>query len=256
MPNATKTFGYSSKDITALELAISAERLQPYIVRAGGSKVKAIYVYERNTAISEALYGITQAMEIALRNSIHRTMTAAHGPMWFDQVGLLDEPQVERVKEAKAELREKRTISSGGLVAQLSLGFWTSLLAARCERSLWVPHLHKAFPNAVILKRDKEGVESRITLSRSQVFDQLESVRKLRNRIAHHEPILKMDLPTRYSEVLQALSWICPISAEWVRSTNCFKQRFHEKPLTYAAPKLPPIAESPRPGMPLGPIKT
>src|ERR1035438_10855520 len=68
MANPVKTFGYAANEIIALELALSPERLQPYIARAGGSRAKAILIYERNTALSEALYGVTQAAEVGLRN--------------------------------------------------------------------------------------------------------------------------------------------------------------------------------------------
>src|ERR1700692_4682724 len=100
MSSTSKTFGYEPKDITALELALSPERLQPYVARAGGSRAKAILIYERNTALSEALYGVTQATEVGLRNSIHRVLCAAYGAMWFDHI-TLEEIQAEKVSTAK-----------------------------------------------------------------------------------------------------------------------------------------------------------
>ncbi len=250
MAPPAKVFGYAVNDIIALELALSPERLQPYVTRAGGSRTKAILVYERNTALSEALYGVTQATEVALRNSIHRVLSTAYGPMWFDAVALED-IQAQKVATAKFEIgHSRRAITPGGLVAELNLGFWTSLISTRYEKVLWVPHLHKSFPHAVIQKRDSNGVLSLSPISRADIFDQLERIRTLRNRIAHHESVLKMDLPKLYSETLSALRWVCPTSAEWVRCTNCFPQRLHEKPLAYAPLKLPAPPIAPTPGMP------
>jgi hypothetical protein len=245
------SFTYAHNELAALELAISPERLQPYVARAGGSRHKAILIYERNTALSEALYGVTQATEIALRNAIHRVLAVPHGSMWFESVGLED-AQLAKVADAKYEIdRNRRIATPGAIIAELSLGFWTSLISTRYEKSLWVPYLHKAFPHALRANPDKGDATSFSRISRAEIFEQLESVRTLRNRIAHHESILKLDLTKLYSVTLEALKWVCPTSADWVRATNCFPRRLHEKPLSYAPPKFPSSAASPSPGMPL-----
>jgi hypothetical protein len=177
-------------------------------------------------------------------------LCAAYGSMWFDHVKLED-IQTDQIGKAHYEVgRNGRTVTPGAMVAELNLGFWTSLISTRYEKTLWVPHLYKAFPYAVIDKRDAKGTVSSVPISRATIFDQLERIRSLRNRIAHHEPILKFDLSKLYSETLEALKWVCPITAEWVRSTNCFPQRLHEKPLSYPAPKLPPPPRAPTPGLP------
>ena len=103
MANPVKAFAYAANEIIALELALSPERLQPYIARAGGSRAKAILIYERNTALSEALYGVTQAAEVGLRNSIHRVLCTAYGPMWFDNF-TLEDIQAEKITAAKYEI--------------------------------------------------------------------------------------------------------------------------------------------------------
>jgi len=250
MASSAKSFQYEAKHIEALELSLSSERLRPYILRAGGSRLRAILIYERNTALSEALYGVTQAAEVALRNAIHRVLSVVYGQMWFYKVGL-EGPQSEKVSKAEFEIsNDCRTVTPSAIVAELNLGFWTSLISTRYEKVLWVPHLHKAFPFAVVEKRERDGSMSSVKLTRAEIFEQLERIRTLWNRIAHHEPILKLGLDGLYSQTLNALKWICPVSAEWVRATNCFPQRFHEKPLSYAAPKLAPPPQVPRPGMP------
>ena len=234
-----RVFPYDAANVTALELAISAERLHPYIIRAGGSRVNAILLYERNIALSEALYGVIQGIEIALRNVLHRQLSSSpYGAMWFDTAPL-GSTQAARVIEAKAKLfRDGCGLTPGALVAELSFGFWTALLAKGYEKTLWVPHLYRAFPHA--------GNKNRF-----DIHEQLVEIRTLRNRIAHHEPILKLDLPRFFTKTLTALEWICPVSAKWVRSTSCFHQRLHEKPLKYDPPKLPPQPAPPMPGRPI-----
>ena len=247
MGQPVNNFQYLPIEIEALELALSSERMAPYVRRAGGSRHKAVLLYERNTALSESLYGIIQAFEIALRNAIHRGLSPSLGAMWFDCIPGIEEPQERQILEAKADLeKNQRVLTPGAIIAELNLGFWTSLISARYEKTLWVPYLHKSFPNAI---KQMPG-KSPAPLSRSEIFDQLERIRNLRNRIAHHEPILKLDLKRLYSETLGATRWICATTANWVHHTNSFNQKFHEKPLSYEPPKLPEEAPRPTPGIP------
>ena len=102
------------------------------------------------------------------------------------------------------------------MVPELSFGFWTSLIAKRYEKLYWVPYLHKCFPGAVERKLDASGNLKVIAVD----------LRKLRNRIAHHEPIIDFDLAKEYAQIIETISWICPTTSAWVSSTHCFQQRW------------------------------
>jgi hypothetical protein len=82
-------FNYDAKVLATLERYISAERLAAYVSYARGDKWVAIRLYERNTEISEALYGVIQALEITLRNAIHNILSDQLGsPEWYESFGL------------------------------------------------------------------------------------------------------------------------------------------------------------------------
>jgi hypothetical protein len=68
-----------------LESALSKERLDTYreILPDGTSFIDVISIYNANTAVSEALMGSIQIMEISVRNSIHRQIAKAYGPEWY-----------------------------------------------------------------------------------------------------------------------------------------------------------------------------
>lgn len=84
------------------------------------------------------------------------------------------------------------------MVAELSFGFWTTLLNRKYEGIFWPRLLEETFPHLVASKR------TRATLSK-----RFEKIRRLRNRVFHHEPIWKFeDLETRHSEILETLGWI------------------------------------------------
>jgi hypothetical protein len=140
-------FVYNPDALGNLERAIARDRLAPYLADSKGDLGQAILMYELNTLFCQGLYGVLQPLEIIFRNSLHRTISVGTGKSnWYD-FSLLRTREYESVKEAKANiLRRSAAITPGRVVAELTFGFWTRLVSAEYEKTLWVPHLHKAFP--------------------------------------------------------------------------------------------------------------
>lgn len=143
--------------------------------------------------------------EVALRNALDQQLTATWVD-WMDSVGpLLSERAQEAIQ--KARQRAARGGDSGNREAvrsQLSLGFWVYLLSGSYEQRLWVPSLRHAFPELYPARR-------------SIVFRMAHRMLVLRNRIAHHELITRIDIQERLDGTLTLLGWIDPELAEWVR---------------------------------------
>jgi hypothetical protein len=217
-------FSYQTGEIDALERSLSVERFSGYVRSANGDRALAIRLYERNTRLSESLYGVVQGLEICLRNAVDRIFRSAYGPDWYDHMPTLMYPLPQKLADAKQSiLRHGKLLTPGRVVAELSFGFWTALFGRKYETRLWVPHLHKAFPNAI---RPTASRKKSIAMDRADVAHRLESVRQLRNRIAHHEPILHYKLDSEYCKILEATGWICPITAAWVGVTSSFPERY------------------------------
>lgn len=209
-------FAYSDQELDALEHGISKDRLAPYLALAGGEKKQALKFYERNTLLSEALYGPLQALEVVTRNAIHRELTKIHGANWFADGSTLAPILAFEQREKLAEAREalaakKKQMTPGRVVAELNFGFWVSVCSKHYLVNLFIPCLRRAF---------RQG------LSRAVIFDRLDRLRILRNRVAHHESIIARDLKEDYRNTVEAISWVCPISSRWVESTSCFMTRF------------------------------
>jgi hypothetical protein len=208
-------FAYSDQEIASLELTLSSDRLRSYLIHSQGDMVAAIHLYEHNCDLSEALYGVLQGLEVALRNSIHTTLSANLGNVaWYDHIALLRQ-ELEALQKAKSKLTfYRRPHTPGRVISELSFGFWTALCSRPYSQSLWIPHLHKAFPH----KR----------LGHRVAYARLEAIRKLRNRVAHHEPILNRDLEQDYRDIIETVSWICPTTALWLRHTASFEERYEK----------------------------
>ncbi|HEV7367646.1 hypothetical protein [Arenibaculum sp.] len=202
--------------LSALEVSLSPERMATYIAAAGGDREKAIRLYTWNTAVSAAFYGPLQGLEVAVRNAMHRQISATYGPNWYDNPQCrLDAGALNRVAGAKADLgREGYPVDPPHVVAALAFGFWVSLLGrggymadaratrANYEMSLWRPALHRAFPH--------------VRKSRADVHRPLDYLRTFRNRIAHHEPIFGRHLVADYASILEVAGWICPSTRDWI----------------------------------------
>jgi hypothetical protein len=217
MPDSQPPFQYTDDVLRVFEKYLSPERLASYYALARGNRWVGIQLYERNTELSEALYGVIQGLEITLRNAIHNTMTAALGtPDWYDRFAW-DASELAAVQKAKEKIQEKLlSITPGRVIAELTFGFWVKLTALPYEKSLWFKYLHQIAPK----------------VRRKALHGRLVQFKTLRNRIAHHERIVgrTRDLPTECRDVLEVIGWLNSDMQAWVQHKNCFTERYG-KPL-------------------------
>ncbi len=98
------------------------------------------------------------------------------------------------------------------MVAELTFGFWITLLDRRYERVLWPRLLRSAFPHMPAAIRQRQTLSKR--------FD---DIRKLRNRVFHHEPILnRPNLIQEHAAIIDAIGWISPAMKEMTKAIDRF----------------------------------
>ena len=209
--------------VLAIQTTITTVRFNRYLLTARNDPVKALELYRWNSFLSHSLYWPIQTLEVGARNSISAVLTNRFGKDWHtsdkirrllsrEDVAKLDETILRQQRE-----RGARYPSADMIVADLPFGFWTSMLTAHYAIPLnWQRNLPVAFPHMPAV------------LPLRSVLRPMESVRVLRNRIAHHEPIFDRRLDLAYREILQVLGWICPASQWYVEQTSLF-------PATWAA---------------------
>ena len=167
--------------------------------------------YLWNTALSESLYPILNGLEVALRNSLHDAIsTRQSNEYWFDS--LLLGSGSDQLEEVRSRSPDNESPSSGQVVAGLSFGFWTHLFNSCYEGVLWPDLLESVFPNI------PGHLRKRRVLSRN-----LNKIRRLRNRISHHEPIWShSDLPTTHQQMMEVIGWISPEKQSLVQLIDRF----------------------------------
>lgn len=161
-------------------------------------------MYERNARLSEAFYTPLQCVEVCLRNTIHFRMTEVYGSDWMTNGGPpLAEVSLTMINEAVKELQKGADWpSNDAIVSELKYAFWVGLLGQGYDDNIWRKTLFEGF--AVGGRR-----------KRSVVHGRFNAIRRLRNRIAHHEPIFQRDLPKLFDEIVEAVGWMCSDTAAW-----------------------------------------
>jgi hypothetical protein len=182
-------------------------RLNPYQEAARSNGTHAEDLYRWNLQVSEAFYPALSCLEISTRNAMHEQLRIRYGsPDWWTGAPLNDH-DASKVKQASDDLRRRKDVDppyADSIVAELSFGFWVSLLSRRYDRYFWVPALHKAFPG---YQGDRESLR-----------DNLQAMLRFRNRIMHHEPIYHRHLAADRAKIYRLLGYIQPEAATWLHN--------------------------------------
>lgn len=208
-------FSYAPEKLAAIRRAISDDRLYPYLELSEGNVETAIRLYEVNTKLSAAFYGPLQGLEVIVRNSIDEQFRATFGEDWTNLKTIkLQPPQqddvIQALNDVAMEDGEPRDFSHGDVIANLRFGFWVGVLGPKNENEIWRKCLWRAFPHR------PRGTE------RKAIQNALNSIRRLRNRVAHHCRIIHRDLARDHATILEVAGWVCPDSRDWIAALSTF----------------------------------
>ena len=157
------------------EQIISQKRLRRYVAACGGDTRKAMTLYRYNVELAQSVFAIIGFFEVALRNAIDRQLTSSFGNEWLkDSImpsGIFNIPNAHKTCEiitnAYHRLHRDGMYSHTKLLAEMEFGVWKYMF-------------------------------SPVQYNPSYVFNELDKINTLRNRIAHHEPIC---FPTQRDEI-------------------------------------------------------
>jgi hypothetical protein len=209
-------------DPALLERRISADRLAPYKLAAGGELQAALDLYQWNAEASAAFWVVLGHLEILVRNAMHEQLTALSvsrraGPAWYLALaGDLSSEACATIADARRHVTANgRAETAGRVVAELPFGFWRYLLASRYERTLWRTSLYRAFPG--------QG-------RRQPVHARLADLHQLRNRIAHHEPVHNRPLARLHDDAMIVAEWACPGTRTWIAARSAVPRLLASRP--------------------------
>lgn len=185
-----------------VEAILATERLDAYR-QDGVPPVTTLARYLWNMALCESLYSPLQMAEIALRNSLHRSLVAHfQRPDWYDVITGLPQWQQDQLAVARNQLlKGNKPLTPGRMVAELHFGFWTGFFnKSQARTGLGHALAASAFPHAPRTERDLRKLDAR-----------WKRIRDLRNRVFHHERIIHwIDLDGQHAAVLEVIGWASP----------------------------------------------
>ena len=184
-------------DYRALESFISSQRLQRYLEQAQGNAHEATVHYLYNLETSQNLYGLLHWLEIGLRNRINKALSGYAAPTWFNTASLslapIEEQQLSKAIDGL--IRERKPLDNGGIVAALHFGFWINLFNSPYEE-LWRRCLRQVFANHPTV------------LTRKAIRIELGHVHRIRNRVAHYEPINPKEAKEAAQRIILLIQWM------------------------------------------------
>lgn len=201
--------------VEVLRTRMTPARFDKYVAAVGGDAARALQLYEWNNDVASAFHGSIGQFEVLLRNALdaqlvryHKKVLSGDGKWWKDAAMPFQHKQNQNVTRARSSVQNSGAVETHGkVVAELMFGFWRFLCDAQHSATLWAPALRHAFPHL----RPK---------ARPEVYNRLETLNGLRNRIAHNEPVHHLPLEERWQDLLTVGGWICPTTAAWMWSTS------------------------------------
>ena len=197
------------------ERIMSATRMNRYLIACGSNSRKAMTLYRKNLHLSQELFTVISCFEVALRNSINRHYSSLYGNSWLrDSIstnGIFNNLNCRRAKEVivKALTKLSNYYTHSKLLAEMDFGFWRYLFA-QPQYLAGGQTLLRIFPS-------KPTSSQATQYNHTFVFNQLEQINTLRNRIAHHEPVCFLPgqpvintiyARQQYNRILQLFQWM------------------------------------------------
>lgn len=199
------------------EKVFSCKRMERYF-KLYKDEQRAIEHYRCNIELAEAFYPCLSVFEVALRNAISRELETMTGRAdWYavfpNTPGLANLNRY--ITQANKQIvGRKETATPSKIIAELTLGFWVSLLNSEYERLLW-KHLRRAFPYMPKALRQRKNVSA-----------PLNTFRAFRNRVFHNESICwnLNRISEIHAEMFMVMGWINKDLPAWVETFDKYKE--------------------------------
>ncbi len=202
--------------IAVLRRRLSPARFDRYVAAADGSLSEGLRLYEWNVAAAGAFSESLGQFEVLLRNAMDEQLrrycrkVLRSDERWYAVRAMpLQTYLWSHLESARDRATRQKSLPEvhGKVVAELNFGFWRYVLDARHQATLWGPALRHAFPH----QRPRKRI---------MVFDAVDALYRLRNRVAHSEPVHGLPLAARWQQLLDVTSYIEPAAASWLSSIS------------------------------------
>jgi len=187
---------------------LSAARFAPFLNATGGNHDRALVLYDWHAELAAATFEVIHHFEVIVRNAIDEVLGEGQPQLPLKETWLLDfetlQPgAVKLVIVAVERSQRHQPMTRGRVIAGLPFGFWANLFNKHYEE-LWRQRLYRVFPHGAPARKDLAAP--------------MERVRRLRNRVAHHDCLLAQDVGSVAAEMLEIVGWVNPDALDWLES--------------------------------------
>lgn len=223
--------GLTLSQIDNITGALSAARLVTFQTVPGFSPdAHVLDRYSWHALMSAAFFASLHVCEVSVRNAVDSALAATYGGDWpwnrnFERS--LPNPRGSHFKPQAELLRARdkmRVGATGKVIAELKFAFWCHMFTVRYQERLWRGQMHRCFPNF-----PNSGFPSGPSQARQIIHAELETLRRFRNRIAHHEPVLTDPLPQLQQSIHSLILWssldVADWHATWETVTSCLQRK-------------------------------
>lgn len=204
--------------------ALSPDRLEPYLNSAKQDRYLALALYRWNQEISGELFKVISVFETTLRVSLAGVLEARYGQEWFRSESfarsLGPTGQKYGARGDLEAVRRKAKVQKE-FVSRLSFAFWEELLTSKHVGRLW-----DSAPGKNLL-----SVYESSGFSRTQLLAAINRVRRIRNRIAHHEPIYTADLQSVFGDLTRMIGATSSELNDWLVAKRKISRVLSRNPL-------------------------
>ncbi|MFC0820029.1 Abi family protein [Moraxella marmotae] len=160
--------------------------------------VNAFKLYELNSKLCGTFWVSIQWYEVILRNLIDKALSQAYSANWLEERSFLftlKQQKQQSIEKAKKFASKNGQHHKNDVIASLSLSVWLEILSPKFLNQVWLKCIDDTFINR---PKNQEVADFIKELSKRS-----HQILKLRNRIAHHEPIYYMNI----QEAIDAISF-------------------------------------------------
>lgn len=214
--------------MAAVRQALSPERMGTYEDAVGASACDsplALALYAWNAAVSGAFLVPLHVCEVLVRNAVSDALQAVYGDRWpwsatFERS--LPDPSSGYSPRKDLQRASHNASTTSKVIPELTFVFWQKMFTKRHDSRIWDKQLLLIMPNLEAVKP--------LTDLRQNIYGDLEQIRRLRNRIAHHEPIFSRNLADDYQKILALVSFRSTETVSWLKKNQRATAVLAEKP--------------------------
>ncbi len=201
----------------AIRAALPHSQLAFYEKMETEQGVDALDLYFWNSRLSGAFWFPLEICEYVTKSAVVKALNNTYGETWFSHKGFektfktpknhkksksleVLEKIINEIKEKNPKITQNQEIEPEKIITNLTLGFWCHMFAPHTLGFIWNSQLKIVLPN---MDFDNLSMEQCI----KKIYHELNEIRILRNKIAHHEHIIDRNLTQDYQNIITMIGF-------------------------------------------------